>query len=249
MQRFAALGLQIYITEMDVRFTTPLTQTDLTNQATIYRNVLNRCLAQSACKALQMWGFTDKYSWVPNTFSGQGGALIFDENYNAKLAYYALQAELVAKFGGGATSTPTQTPTRTATRSATPTRSNTPTGATPTPSRTPTRSATPTRTATGQTATRSPTPTSSPTGGTGIPCSPVTATITAPFTFDGSGTFCWQTANLGTYINSWNLATLTVNGVNYTNLYAFTNALPPKINGYWYVYYVGNFAWSHFEVK
>jgi hypothetical protein len=25
--------------------------------------------------------------------------------------------------------------------------------------------------------------------------------------------------------------------------------LPAKINGFWYVSYTGNFAWSHFETK
>lgn len=432
MQRFAALGLEIYITEMDVRFPTPISQTDLNNQATIYRNVTNRCLAQPACVALQTWGFTDKYSWVPDVFSGQGDALIFDANYNAKPAYYALQSELQARFGG-ATSTPTRTPTGpTPTRTNTPTitatsvpglrvqlvssgsdnnqqsafnlrvrntgsgalsgvstriyftldgsnpassyvlekyydqsgaatvsgptpasgstyyftvsygsaslaagaswdfntalhlsswastysgandwwptagslptsftdwptvpgylsgvlawgsepggpvvtntPTRTPTGVTVTPSRTPTRSSTPTatsvtntpsRTPTGVTATPSRTPTrsSTPTAtyvtvtpsrtptGSGAACSPVNATITAPFTYDGSGTFCWRTSNLGAYINSWNLTSLTVNGVDFTNVYVFTSNLPPKIDGYWYIVYTASYSWSHFEAK
>jgi hypothetical protein len=37
--------------------------------------------------------------------------------------------------------------------------------------------------------------------------------------------------------------------VDYTNKYAFTHDLPSPINGYWYIYYVGNYAWSHFEAK
>jgi hypothetical protein len=81
----------------------------------------------------------------------------------------------------------------------------------------------------------------------GTACSPVTATITAPFSYDGAGTFCWQASNLGAYINSWNLTSLTINGVNFTNTYATAGNLPPKINGFWYVSYSGNFAWSHFE--
>ena len=80
-------------------------------------------------------------------------------------------------------------------------------------------------------------------------CSPVTSTITAPFAFDGAGTFCWQSSNLGNTINSWNLASLTVNGVNYANTHAFASNLPSKINGFWYVSYTGNFPWSHFEAK
>jgi poly(3-hydroxybutyrate) depolymerase len=80
----------------------------------------------------------------------------------------------------------------------------------------------------------------------GTTCTP-TGTIAAPFSYDGAGTFCWQASNLGAYINSWNLTSLTVNGVSFTNLYAFTNNLPPKINGYWYVSYSGQYPWSHFE--
>jgi len=38
-----------------------------------------------------MWGFTDKYSWIPEFFSGYGWALPFDAYYNPKPAYYALQ--------------------------------------------------------------------------------------------------------------------------------------------------------------
>ncbi|MGB7539744.1 MAG: cellulase family glycosylhydrolase [Anaerolineales bacterium] len=134
-------------------------------------------------------------------------------------------------------------------------------GATNTPTRTPTRSRTPTRTTTGPTPTRTRTPTvatvtRTPTsGGGGTACSPVNATITAPFTYNGVGTFCWRSNNLGSYINSWNLATLTVNGVDFTNKFAFTTGpntptLPAKMSdGYWYIYYVGNYAWSHFEAK
>jgi len=95
-----------------------------------------------------------------------------------------------------------------------------------------------------------PTPTATPTsGGGGSTCSPVNATITAPFTQDGAGTFCWQSSNLGAFVNSWNVAELTINGVNFTNQYVAASSYPPQINGFWYVRYVGNFAWSHFEVR
>jgi hypothetical protein len=77
----------------------------------------------------------------------------------------------------------------------------------------------------------------------------VTSTITAPFTQDGAGTFCWQSSNLGTYINSWNLTSLTINGVNYTNLYLASGSYPAKINGYWYVSYNSTVSYSHFEAK
>jgi hypothetical protein len=106
---------------------------------------------------------------------------------------------------------------------------------TPTPTITPTKTLTPTIT-----------PTVPVVGGT---CSPVSATIAAPFTYDGAGTFCWQSSNLGGYINSWNVSNLTVNGVNFSNMYVGVASYPAKINGYWYVSYAGSYAWSHFETK
>jgi hypothetical protein len=167
--------------------------------------------------------------------------------------------------------TPTRTPTATTGVILTPTRTNT-TGPTPTrtpspgASRTPTPGGiitnTPTRTPTagGPTNTASPTfstsptrtftplaPTFTPTAG-GV-CSPVTSTITAPFTYDGAGAFCWQSSNLGTYVNSWNTISVTINNVNVTNLYVAAGSYPAKINGYWYVSYNSTVSWGHFEAK
>ena len=88
-----------------------------------------------------------------------------------------------------------------------------------------------------------------PTPGNGAACSPVTGTITAPFTYDGAGTFCWQTSNIPSYINSWNLTSLKINGVDFTNIYVAPSNMPPKINGSWYISYNGAYAWSHFEAK
>jgi hypothetical protein len=118
--------------------------------------------------------------------------------------------------------------------SLTPTRTPTTAGPTATRTRTPTS---------GPTATRTPTPVA------GSACSPVNATITAPFIFDGAGTFCWQSSNLGTFINSWNTTSVALNGVNVTNVYVASGSYPAKINGFWYVRYSSSVAWGHFETK
>ena len=115
-----------------------------------------------------------------------------------------------------------------------------------TPTRTPTITLTPTVTVTpSRTLTVSPTPTC----GCVPVCSPVTATIAAPFTFDGAGSFCWQSANLGTYINSWNTTSVNINGVNITNLYVPAASYPAKVGGYWYIAYNSSVAWAHLEAK
>jgi hypothetical protein len=153
----------------------------------------------------------------------------------------AVQANIVA--AGYSASPPTRTPTPvtptpTTPAPPTPTRT-TPTPPTPTP--TPPTPLTPTPTTPAP-----PTPTATPGSGA---CSPVTGTITAPFSYDGAGTFCWQIASIPSYINSWNLTSLKINGVDFSNIYAFSTSLPPKVNGYWYVSYSGAYPWSHFEAK
>jgi endo-1,4-beta-xylanase len=117
----------------------------------------------------------------------------------------------------------------------TPTRTNTPVPGNPTPTRTNTPGTGPTNT---------PVPTTS-----GGACSPVTQTITVPFTKDGAGTFCYQAASLGAYINSWNMTSLTVNGANFTNIWVGSGSYPAKINNNYYVSYNSSVAFGHFEAK
>lgn len=103
MQRFADLGVQVRVTELDVRMQMPRSSSKDTTQATYYRNVINACNAVTACAGVTIWGFTDKYSWVPDTFSGEGAALIYDENYQQKPSYTAVHDALA----GGTTTDPT----------------------------------------------------------------------------------------------------------------------------------------------
>ena len=78
----------------------------------------------------------------------------------------------------------------------------------------------------------------------------MTSTITAPFTFDGAGSnICWQSSNLGTFINSWNTTSVMLNGVNVTNVWMGSGSYPAKIGGFWYVGYSSSVAWGHFEAK
>ena len=56
--------------------------------------LLQGCLLTEHCPSFTVWGFTDKYSWVPGVFTGEGAANILDENYNAKPAYDALRRDL-----------------------------------------------------------------------------------------------------------------------------------------------------------
>lgn len=101
MQRLAALGLQVQITEMDVEIQgdpRPL-QTRLAVQATIYQQALSTCLVVPACTAFVMWGFTDAHSWIPAATGHPDEPLIFDADYRPKPAYYALSGALLTGVG------------------------------------------------------------------------------------------------------------------------------------------------------
>lgn len=88
-QRFAALGLQIHITELDIRLQDS-SAASLAAQAKLYGELAAICVQQPNCKVFQTWGFTDKYSWIPGFFPGWGWALPFDTNYQKKPAYTSI---------------------------------------------------------------------------------------------------------------------------------------------------------------
>lgn len=102
IQRFADLGVDVAITELDIRMQLPSDSAKLTQQAADYRAVMNACLAVSRCVGVTVWGFTDSDSWIPSTFPGQGAATPYDENYAPKPAYDAIAESL----GGGTTTPP-----------------------------------------------------------------------------------------------------------------------------------------------
>lgn len=97
MDRLAALGLEVHITEMDVRIKRPVTKEKLAAQARIYRDTLAVCLSTQSCKAFVLWGFTDRHSWIPQFFSGSDAGLIFDESYRPKPAYNGLMDVLLGR--------------------------------------------------------------------------------------------------------------------------------------------------------
>jgi endo-1,4-beta-xylanase len=106
LQRFANLGLDVAITELDVRMVLPEDSTKDATQNTFYTNVVRACLGVSRCVGLTTWGVTDNYSWVPSTFSGQGAALLYNGSYQPKAAYNAV----ITALGGPATSPPPSSP-------------------------------------------------------------------------------------------------------------------------------------------
>ncbi|MET8508101.1 endo-1,4-beta-xylanase [Streptomyces sp. NPDC004787] len=96
LQSFAALGVDVAVTELDIQGASPTT----------YAAVTNDCLAVPRCLGITVWGVRDTDSWradqTPLLFNGDG---------NKKPAYTAvLNALNSASPGPSPTPTPTPTP-------------------------------------------------------------------------------------------------------------------------------------------
>ncbi|MDQ1295847.1 MAG: endo,4-beta-xylanase, partial [Actinomycetota bacterium] len=90
IRRFTELGLDVEITELDVRIPMPATAEKLSGQADDYGAVVSACVSVKGCTGITTWGAFDGDSWVPGTFPGYGAALLFDEQWTAKPAYSAV---------------------------------------------------------------------------------------------------------------------------------------------------------------
>jgi endo-1,4-beta-xylanase len=95
LQRFAALGLDLHITELDVRLPDGSTAS-LNAEAELYRKVTAICVQNPSCKVIQTWGVTDKYSWIPGSFPGFGWGLLWSDTYQKKPAYFSVRDALNA---------------------------------------------------------------------------------------------------------------------------------------------------------
>jgi endo-1,4-beta-xylanase len=97
IQRLADLGLQVNISEMDVRIKDVAGDkaAKLQRQRQVYRDVVAACVAVPRCEAVTLWGFTDAHSWIDAAF-GADDPLLFDEQYRAKPAFFGV----AEAFGG-----------------------------------------------------------------------------------------------------------------------------------------------------
>ncbi|MER6082023.1 endo-1,4-beta-xylanase [Streptomyces sp. NPDC001833] len=94
LRRFSRLGLDTALTEVDVRMQLPATDEKLAEQAAWYADLTKACLAVRRCAGITVWDYTDRYSWIPAFFPGEGAALPWDEQLAPKPAYFALRTAL-----------------------------------------------------------------------------------------------------------------------------------------------------------
>ncbi|WP_329544866.1 endo-1,4-beta-xylanase [Streptomyces sp. NBC_01356] len=90
LKRFSDLGLEVSVTELDIRIPLPASAAELAQQSADYKLASENCLGVARCAGVTVWGVTDKYSWIPGTFSGFGAALPYNESYAPKPSYTGL---------------------------------------------------------------------------------------------------------------------------------------------------------------
>lgn len=87
IKRYAELGLEIQITELDIK-NPDNSSYALERQASRYNDIVKKCVELKAdgmnISALIFWGITDTTSWLG------GYPLLFDGQYKAKPAYYSI---------------------------------------------------------------------------------------------------------------------------------------------------------------
>lgn len=64
IQTFADLGVEVAITELDIRMTLPATDELLAQQKTDYENVVAACMDVDGCVGITIWDYTVRFCFV-----------------------------------------------------------------------------------------------------------------------------------------------------------------------------------------
>ncbi|KAF3938561.1 Exoglucanase [Dactylella cylindrospora] len=83
-------GLEVQVTELDIRMVMPTTPEKLADQRVDYQRAVSACMKNKHCSSITIWAVTDGLSWVPHVFPEEGAPLLWDENYQKKPAYYGV---------------------------------------------------------------------------------------------------------------------------------------------------------------
>ena len=104
MRRLAALGLEVYVSELDVPVGPVADRFAV--QADRYRKATEACLAEPACTQLFIWGLDDSESWLDWFLGPDLDPLLFDADLARKPAFDAVYEALL---GGRPPAAPTTT--------------------------------------------------------------------------------------------------------------------------------------------
>ncbi|KAK4041321.1 endo-1,4-beta-xylanase B [Parachaetomium inaequale] len=97
---FTKLGVEVALTELDIRLQTPATAENLELQKQAYKNVVGACVQVCGCIGVTIWDFYDPFSWVPAVFPGEGAAALWFEDFSKHPAYDGIVEALTNKTTG-----------------------------------------------------------------------------------------------------------------------------------------------------
>jgi endo-1,4-beta-xylanase len=96
LRRFAALGVDVELTEVDVRQSDCEDDEDEPRrQAAAYRRIVEACRAVRACREIVFWGLDDADSWITDADDGFSDATLLDGDLHPKPAYDAVREALL----------------------------------------------------------------------------------------------------------------------------------------------------------
>jgi endo-1,4-beta-xylanase len=96
IQRFAALGVDVAISALDVRVHTPPLEGELDRQTAYYTSIVTTCFSTPGCVGVTVWEWSDRYSWIPGNFPGEGAADLWDSNFKPKPVLAAVKQAILA---------------------------------------------------------------------------------------------------------------------------------------------------------
>lgn len=99
--RLEALGVKVFITELDVPVAADVPDRSRV-QAERYRRAVETCLGWSTCDLINVWGVDDGHTWLDGLIGPGTDPLLFDREYHAKPAYFAMKDALLAGRSGAA---------------------------------------------------------------------------------------------------------------------------------------------------
>lgn len=94
LRRLAALGVDVELTELDVRLPDAAGADALAAQAAAYARVVGACRAVARCRRVTFWGLDDADSFIDSAYPGYGRATLLDGDLRPKPAYRAVLAAL-----------------------------------------------------------------------------------------------------------------------------------------------------------
>lgn len=91
IKRFTDLGLEVYLTEIDIKIENGITDKKLEKQADYYRELMEIVLDNQPGSTITTWGFNDGQTYVGEDFS----PVLLDNEYNPKPSMKAIKDTLI----------------------------------------------------------------------------------------------------------------------------------------------------------